>query len=283
MAIVNEEQAEHWNGEDAAHWVNLQDRYDEMLEGFIAPILDAAALTPSDAVLDVGCGCGATTRAAARLVPDGHAVGADLSAPMLDRGRADAAAAGLTNLTFEQADAQVHPFDDDSFDAVISRFGVMFFEDPTAAFANLRRATRAGGRLSFICWQAISANEWFGLPVMALATVVGPPEGPPPVEGAPGPFSLADAEHVRTILNEAGWRGAAVDSLTVPVLLGGRGGVETAVDFVRSGRAGRPMLAGRDPETTKRALDAVRDALAPHLTPDGVRFDANVWLVTAQA
>src|SRR6185437_3929428 len=152
MTIVNTDQAEHWNaGDGVAHWVRNQDRYDRMNAPFAAMILDAAGLRPGPDVLDVGCGCGGTTLAAARLVAPGQAVGLDLSGPMLARARADAEAAGLGNLLFLQGDAQVHELDAARFDVVLSRFGVMFFTDPVAAFANLRSATRPGGRLVFAC------------------------------------------------------------------------------------------------------------------------------------
>ena len=150
MTIANDEQARHWNSDEASHWVTHQADHDRMLAPFTGMLLDAAMLSPGDRVADVGCGCGATTRAAAQAVAPGPVLGVDLSAPMLAQARADARAAGLANAVFEQADAQVHPFGDGSFDTVISRFGIMFFSDPVAAFANLRRATRPGNRLTFV-------------------------------------------------------------------------------------------------------------------------------------
>ena len=149
MSIANTEQAEHWNtGPGVAHWVANQARYDRMHAPFTALILDAAALRPGGNVLDVGCGCGGTTLAAARLVAPGRALGLDLSGPMLARAQADAEAAGLGNAAFRQGDAQVEPLEPASFDTVISRFGVMFFADPVAAFANIRSAARPGGATS---------------------------------------------------------------------------------------------------------------------------------------
>ena len=146
MTIANTAQAEQWNcGEDVAHWLRNQARYDRMNEPFAALILDAAALGPGGQVLDVGCGWGSTTLAAARLVAPGQAVGIDLSGPMLARARTDAEAADLDNVTFQQGDAQVHPLGPARFDTVISRFGIMFFADPVAAFANVRSAARPGG------------------------------------------------------------------------------------------------------------------------------------------
>ncbi len=251
-----------------------------MLAPFSPIILDAAALASGEAVLDVGCGCGATTCAAALAVAPGLALGADLSAPMLDRARADAAQAGLGNIEFVQADAQDHPFDPASFDAAISRFGVMFFADPVAAFANVRRALRPDGRMAFACWQQVAANPWFGLPrAAALEHVPAPPALP---LDAPGPFALADPDRIRQILRDAGWRAVDVASHETDLLLGGPGSLDSAVEFLRAGSMGQTLLANVDEVTAARVLDAVRAALTPFTEADGVRLPAAIWLVTAR-
>src|SRR3569833_290281 len=146
MAIVNTAQAEAWNGYEGGHWAAHQSRYDAVNSGFNAPLLAAAAIGEHDRVLDVGCGNGQLTRLAARRARFGHATGLDLSAPMLERARATAAEEGVANVTFARGDAQVHPFPAGAFDVAVSRFGAMFFADPVAAFANVGRAERAGGR-----------------------------------------------------------------------------------------------------------------------------------------
>ena len=282
MEIANREQAEHWNrGDDAGHWVTKQVRYDGMLATFGDMVLSAAGLTSGESVLDIGCGCGATTLAASSLVAPGQVVGADLSVPMLARARADAAAAGLTNVTFVEADVQVHPFEPGSFDAVISRFGVMFFNDPVAAFVNMRSAAKAGGRLSFVCWQPMLANQWLVVAGGALSEHVPfPAPGPP---DAPGMFALADPDRVRRILSEAGWSDVEVSGVEATIPVGGAGSVDDAVDFLRTGSLGRTMLAGADDETAARAEASVRSALAPFAAGDGVYLGAAVWLVQARA
>lgn len=282
MTIANRDQAEHWNNsDDVGHWVNDQARYDGMLAPFISVLLERARVAAPDRVLDVGCGCGATTLAAAQIARDGHAHGVDLSHPMLARARADAASAGLANATFEEADAQVHPFPDDDFDAVMSRFGIMFFDDPVTAFTNLRRATRADGRLAFVCWQSRAANEWMTVPISALAQHLPlPPPAPP---GAPGMCAFADRDAPRHVLEDAGWKDVTIEPLSMPLLVGGPGNLDTTVDFVRNGSMGRTMLTGADPATQAKALDEVRAALEPYVTSDGVALGSSVWLVSARA
>jgi len=282
MSIANTDQAERWNsGEDLAHWLDNQARYDRMNEPFTALILDAAAFRPGAQVLDVGCGCGGTTLAAARLIAPGQGVGVDLSGPMLARARARAEAAGLGNAVFQQGDAQVHPFGPARFDTVISRFGTMFFADPVAAFANVRSAVRPGGRLIFVCWQPLAANQWLLVPGAALAEHL-----PPPGFGSgdgPGMFAFADPDRVRPILAAAGWRDIEITSEPRSILVGGGGSVDDAVEFLRTGSMGRMMLAGADADTVDRAVASVRAALTPYADAEGVHLDAGVWLVQAAA
>ena len=281
MPIANTDQAEHWNSsDDVGHWVRAQEQYDGFLDPFNEVILDAAAITPADRVLDVGCGCGATSRAAARRASAGHVHGIDLSRDMLARGREEAAAAGLTNVTFEEADAQVHELAAGAYDAVISRFGVMFFSDPTAAFANLRRAAAPGGRLAFVCWQPFADNEWLRVTSGALGEHLPAPQMAPP--GTPGMMAFADPERPRRALADAGWNDVIAEPRAVDILIGGPGTVDAAMEFVKGGSIGRGMLTGADPETQARALASLRDAFTAHLTDEGVRLGAAVWLVTAR-
>ena len=283
MNAANAEQAAHWNNsEEIGHWLTQQRRHDTMLAPFATMLFDALQLVAGERVLDVGCGTGATTRAAAGLVAPGSAVGVDISAPMLERARTESVTAGLTNVTFEQADVQVHGFETGSFDAVLSRFGIMFFDDPVAAFANLHRATRPGGRLAFVCWQPLAANEWLVVTGAALAEHVPLPAAAT-APGAPGMFAFAEPDRPRHVLADAGWREITVTSQHTPMLVGGGGTVDDSVEFLRTGSLGRALLAGADAATTTRALDAVHGALAPHLSADGIQLDAAVWLVQAVA
>jgi len=282
MGTPNREQAAHWNSEaGAGHWITNQARHDRMLEPFMAPIIDAAAIRSGDRVLDVGCGCGATTRAAASRAAPAEVTGIDLSAAMLARASADARSAGLLNASFIEGDAQVYPFERASFDVVISRFGVMFFDDPLAAFTNLRRATKSAGRLVFVCWQPMAANAWLLVPGAALAEHVPLPQ--PGSPDAPGMFALADPDRVRAILADAGWSRAEVIPERRSILVGGGGTVDQAVEFLRGGSMARSALATADAPTERRALASLRSALLPASDAEGVHLGAAVWLVRAVA
>jgi SAM-dependent methyltransferase len=282
MGTANREQTEHWNSAaGGGHWVRNQARHDRMLEPFLTMMLGKAGITSGERVLDVGCGCGATTRAAASLAAPGAVTGIDLSAVMLARASDEARSAGLSNASFINADAQVHSFEPASFDVVVSRFGVMFFDDPAAAFGNLRRATKPGGRMIFASWQPMDANAWLLVPGAALAEHVPLPE--PGSPDAPGMFALADPDRVRSILTGAGWTKVDVTPESTPMLIGGGGTVDEVVEFLRGGSMARLALADADPATEGRALASLRSALVPYADSDGVRLGAGVWLVRAQA
>jgi SAM-dependent methyltransferase len=275
--IVNVDQAAEWEGPEGEHWVAHQQRYEGLSAGFTPALLDAAAIAPTDQVLDIGCGCGATTRLAARAARDGAALGVDLSGPMLRQAATDAAAEGLTNVTFERADAQVHPFPPASFNIAISRFGVMFFADPLAAFTNIASALTPGGRLAFLCWQDLTRNQWVAVPASAaLAHVPFPDLGAP---DQPGPFSLADPDRTTQLLTDAGYSDITTIGIDAPMRLGDD--ADDAVAFLSGIGVARTLLATVDPDTAQQALTAVRDALQPYQQPDGLSLDGAAWLVTA--
>jgi SAM-dependent methyltransferase len=281
MTVANSDQAEHWNSEQTGRWVTHQDQHDRMLAPFAAMIFDAAALSPGERVLDVGCGCGTTTLDAARAVAPGATVGIDLSAPMLERARNNATRSAIASASFEQGDAQTYTFPiPQTFDAVISRFGVMFFADPVAAFANLRKATRPDGRLTFVCWQSLVANEWLTVPAAALAEHLPIPDLGDP--SAPGMFALDEPRRIESILTDSDWHDIAVTPKHARILVGG-GTLEDAVTFLRTGSIGRKILDGAEAGAAARAIDAVRAALARHAHGDEVYLDAAVWLVQARA
>jgi SAM-dependent methyltransferase len=276
--MPNTEQMDYWNGAGGQHWIAEQARYDEMNAEFGARVVAALAPQPGDRVLDVGCGNGALTLAVApRVAPEGYAVGLDISRPMLEVARERAQAARLGNAIFEQADAQTHQLEEASFDGIVSRFGLMFFADPDAAFANLARSLRRGGRIVFTCWQDPLANEWLMVPAgAALAHVPLPDLG---VAGEAGPFSLADPDRVRSILTRSGFAHVTVDDLRCPMRMGPT--VEDTVSFMQRTDMAAALMADVTDEVAAAAWAAVREALAPYAGPDGVVLRGASWLVTA--
>jgi SAM-dependent methyltransferase len=279
--VVNLEQAKYWNETVGPKWVNLQAALDGMLAPLGRAVIDRLAVAPGERVLDVGCGCGDSTLEVARRVgPSGEVLGVDLSAVMLERARERAAAAGLAQVRFEPADVESHRFPPAAFDVVFSRFGVMFFADPAAAFRNLHGACRAGARLGFVCWQALADNPWMTVPMKAAAEHVQLP--PPSAPGAPGPFSFADAARVRAILDAGGFREVTVEPLAGTLVLGGAT-LDDVVEFVL--QIGPTATALREhPDAPVDAVrGAVRKALDPFWTAGGVSLAYAAWLVTARA
>ncbi|MEV7615814.1 class I SAM-dependent methyltransferase [Streptomyces sp. NPDC089799] len=276
--IVNTEQATAWNGPEGTHWARNQDRWNAVNGGFDEPLLTAAAVTGDRRTLDLGCGAGHTTRLAARRAPGGHALGVDLSGPMLAEARARAAAGGPANVSFLRADAQVHAFGAAAFDAAVSRYGVMFYGDPEAAFGNVGRALRPGGRLAFVCPAAPGDNGW----VTAMASLDGilPVGGFASPGDGPGMFSLADPDRVRALLTAAGYTGIAVDEVTAYGTWG-RDAADAA-DFLLATGPGRHLMGQAEGTARARAREALTDHLAGHAGPDGtVRLLSTSWLVTA--
>jgi len=277
----NAEQVRFWNETSGPKWVALQEAIDAQLEPLGRRTLARAAVGAGDRVVDVGCGCGWTTvELARRAGPTGHVTGVDVSAPMLARARARAAESGV-DVELLAADAQTHPFPPASRDVAFSRFGIMFFADPTAAFANIRRALVRGGRLAFVCWQALERNPWAAVPLAAAARHL--PLPPPPAPDAPGPFAFADPARVRRILGDAGFADVALDDVRETLTVGGPGSLDAVVEFLlQIGPAAR-ALRDADPALRPVVAAAVRDAVAPFHGADGVRMDCAAWVVSARA
>jgi len=273
---ANADQRERWNR--AEHWVREQDAYDAMLAPFGDRMLAAADLEAGEALVDVGCGTGATTCLAARTV--GTALGVDIAEPMAEAARARARARRLENVDFIVADAQTHRFEPASRDVAISRFGVMFFADPVAAFANLRKMLKSGGRLTFICWQDLAANEWMMVPCAAALAHVPVPTSLP--RDAPGPFAFGDRDRLHTLLADAGYRSIEIEPLVGSLLVRGGGGADEAMAFYEQSSMSEQLFAEVDADLRARALDAIREAIESHTTPEGVRLGAAAWIVRAR-
>ena len=271
----NSEQIEYWNGDAGAMWAKRQDRMDALLAPISEATLGACSVKAGDKVLDVGCGCGDTTlRFAAR---GATATGVDVSKPMLARARERAAANGLA-ATFSLGDAAETRFDAE-YDLLFSRFGVMFFGDPTAAFANLHGALRASAKLCFVCWQAPNFNPWISVP-FSVALPMLPPQ--PTLEPrAPGPFAFAEPDYVKEILSGAGFKSVTVDALSTSLVLGDS--VDSALQMVCEVGPLSRSLAGMDQSTRSRIVAAVREPLQANLTKAGVALGASCWIVRAAA
>ena len=276
-SVVNVEMAAAWDGDEGAEWARDWERYDRAAAGYHRVLLDAAAVGRSERVLDVGCGNGESTRAAARAACDGSALGLDLSSRMVERAKELAMAEQLTNASFEQADAQAHPLDRASYDVVLSRFGAMFFSDPVAAFVNIGAALRPGGRLLMVAWRGVGDNEWLQCVFAALA--VGR-DLPVPPAGAPGPFGLADAERTRATLTAAGFDNIELTAVDQPLWLGSD--ASDAFGFFQGTGIVRGMTAGLDDAQRARALDALRATMVEHDSGVGVNFRSGAWLISAR-
>ncbi|HVF20735.1 MAG TPA: methyltransferase domain-containing protein [Mycobacteriales bacterium] len=275
--VVNVEMAAAWDGDEGAEWARDWQRYDRAARNYHRVLLDAAAIGRTDRVLDIGCGNGESTRDAARAAADGTATGIDLSSRMVERARELATADGLTNVTFVQGDAQVHPFDPSAYDIALSRFGAMFFGDAVAAFGNIRAALAPGGRLAAIAWRGPEANEWLRCVFAALAAGRDLPA--PPV-GAPGPFGLADADNTRAMLSAAGFDDIEITPVDAPLWLGTDG--DDAFGFFRGTGIVRGMTQELDDTSRGRALAALRATMLEHDTGDGVYFGSGAWLIAAR-
>ena len=272
-------QQDYW-AREGEHWVREADRYDAMNGPFGEAMLDAVKPRPGERVLDVGCGNGATTIAVARqIAPGGEVIGIDLSGPMLALARRRAQETHCENLQFLQADAEVHRFEDGGFDAVVSRFGTMFFERPEVAFGNLHRVLKPRGRLAMVCWQDMRLSEWIAVPGAAAARHVGLPDFGP--AGTPGPFAFADQNRLRGILEAAGFHTVSVEGITKPMRIGND--ADDAVAFITSQAVVRDQLFAGKPESNVRAaMAAAREALVPYAGPDGVVMSGGAWLVFAR-
>lgn len=272
----NEAQAEYWNGRAGQMWVAEQATMDATLRPLGEAAIEALVLNPGQRVLDVGCGCGDTTLALAEGVgPSGMAHGVDLSGPMLEvaRGRAK----GRSNITFAQGDASTMELP--RVDRLFSRFGVMFFADPAAAFAHLRAALVPEGRLAFVCWRDPLENDWVKVPTDAVAEVMGPPNFFD--TQAPGPFAFAEAHTIAGVLWSAGFSNVSIEPEDYEIQWTDSP-EETAIreKFLAIGPAAR-MLLDATAEQKARAVDRVFEAVRPYCRPDGLWMPAAVWVVSA--
>jgi SAM-dependent methyltransferase len=275
VAPANQGQAHAWDGDEGAYWAEHADVFDRSVAAYHDALMDAAEITSTSRVLDVGCGAGQTTRDAARRAPSGSALGVDLSSRLIELAGDRARGEGLGNVAFEQGDAQTYPFQPASFDVAISRTGAMFFGDPVAAFANIGRSLDTTGQLALLSWQPVSENEWFRAIASALAAGRELPMPPP---NAPGPFGLSEPERVRSILSEAGFADIELTGRREPMWFGAN--ADAADRFILGLLSW--MLREADESTRRRGIDDLHRATIDHDTRDGVVFGSAAWLITAR-
>lgn len=268
----NAGQLRDWDGEHGAYWAEQADRYDAGLAGYQPTLLAAIGARPGERMLDVGCGSGQVAIDVVRGTPGSTAVGVDLSSAQLGVARARAEDLAVE---FVQADAQVHDFGEATYDIVASRTGTMFFADQAAAFANLARATKPGGRLVLLVWRGIEPNEWLREFLGAIGRVR--PLTPPPAE-APGPFAQSDPDRVQEILTAAGWNDVTLTAHDEPLWFGED--ADTATDFIVGQMAW--LLDDLEPDRRGQAVTYLREVMASHVGDDGVLLQSGAWLVTAR-
>ena len=280
---ANSEQIEYWNGEAGTVWRERNDEMDAMLRPLGSEAIKRAAPTVGERILDIGCGCGGTTLDLADCVgPSGAVLGVDISAPMLSLANAkieELAQDIEGSISFELADASSFEFPTASFDLLFSRFGVMFFADPTAAFANMRKALRPGGRLTFLCWGPVDKNEWILIPMVAASAHLPPPE--PMDRRAPGPFAFSDTGYVTEILEAAGFTDVGFES-TEPVMKMGDGtSLDKAAEFfIELGPVSRGLVDQPD-SIRLQVKDAIMAAIADRYVDGFVELQGTCWIVSA--
>lgn len=276
----NADQIAYWNGPGGQRWADRQEMQDILLAPVAELLVDRAHVKSAERAIDIGCGSGAVSIAVAEKVgQSGHVLGIDVSAPMLARAR-QVAPQGLP-VDFILADATIYPFERESVDLLISRFGVMFFAEPARSFGNLRKALKSSGRLAFACWREPRENPFFMTPLQAVYQHVAklPPLGPED----PGPFSFASEQRVRRILSEAGFSAIEMEPCNLALDPAVGRGLEAAVrSALEIGPAAR-ALAEQPPAVLAAAAQSIRDALALHVRGQSVPLDASIWIVTANA
>ena len=278
MHEPNADQAAFWNGPGGRSWTERQEAQDIILAPTAELLLARARVEAGEEVIDIGCGCGATTiDLAKRVGSTGHVLGVDISAPMLARAR-ERAPLGA-KLDFVLADATAYHFEPGRADLLCSRFGVMFFAAPVLSFANMRRALRSGGRLAFACWREPRANPWLILPLQEAYKHV--PRLPEMGPEDPGPFAFASEERVRRILGDAGFSSIALEQIDLSIDLATGCGLDAALKTALHIGPTSRALEGQPPELQDAVAHSVRAALARFQKGDSVPLAASIWIATA--
>lgn len=275
---INADQRSFWNGQGGRTWVARQEHTDIILAPVSEALLAHAAPHPGEDVLDVGCGCGASTLDIARAIgPSGRVAAFDISGPMLAEGRRRAQSAGITNIDWREDDPATAALR--GYDLLVSNFGVMFFGDPVAAFTHMRAAAKPGARMVFVCWCQVTENPWMKVPMDAVAAHL--PPRPPATPHAPGMFAFADPEHTARVLTAAGWAPPRLDRLDLELDIAAGRGLEEAIVQSKQIGAINSWLRNQSAEVVAAATSSIRAALTTHLEGESVRLSGAMWLVSS--
>lgn len=276
---ANAEMAAYWNGEGGDKWVSFGDRLEAGLKPFGARAIEAAAVQAEENILEIGCGCGPNTIELASRLSSGGITAVDISVKVLAAAEKGVAAKGLSNVEFSCADAQTCDFGLERYNLAFSRFGVMFFDDPVAAFKNISKTLIPGGRVAFACWAALNNNPWIAEPLQVVARHIALP--PPPELGTPGPFSLSDESRIQNILTEAGLSNIAIETFRAPMVLGAD--VAEAVNFLLQMSPTGAAINRAEPDAETRAAIAadLGELLKSYTTQEGVLMGAEAFIVRA--
>ena len=280
MEDKNIKQKQFWSGAGGDVWVDKQREMDIMLNPLGERVIQGLDLKEETKILDIGCGCGATTLEIAKLVNQGEVIGVDISEPMLERATQTASDMALTNISYQVKDVQVDEMPNKYFDIAFSRFGVMFFEDPFEAFNNINHSLKDNGQLSFVCWQHASLNPWQSLSIQVIKEFLDLPAPPPK---SPGPFAFEDKSYIEEILNASGFRDIEIkDNQEDIVMFSGKSIREACEDYLTINPVVTEMLKNSPSELREEILEALIGKFSNYHKDDGLLFPSATWIVTAK-
>lgn len=280
MEDKNIKQRQFWSGAGGDVWVNKQREMDIMLNPLGDRVIERLDLKSDSKIIDIGCGCGATTLEIAKKITQGEILGVDISEPMLDKATETAKEMSLSNISFEVKDVQVDVMPLNYFDIAFSRFGVMFFEDPFEAFKNIHSSLKEDGLLSFVCWQNASLNPWQSLSIQVIKEFL---DLPAPAPKSPGPFAFEDKTYLEEILRESGFKGLEIlDNREDIIMFSGKSIREACEDYLTINPVVTEMLKNSKPELTEEILEALVIKFSNFHQNDGLLFPSATWIVTAK-
>tara|TARA_B100000287_G_scaffold162630_1_gene153380 strand:- start:48 stop:893 length:846 start_codon:yes stop_codon:yes gene_type:complete len=279
MEDKNAKQKEFWSGKGGDYWVVKQNEMDIMLNPLGEKALSKLDLKSDSEVLDIGCGCGATTLDIAKKVSEGKVTGLDISVPMLNQAKSEATAQGLTNVDFKVVDVQADQLANEQYDYVYSRFGVMFFEDPFEAFKNIFSSVKGGGKLSFVCWQDPVLNPWQSLSIKVIKEYL---DIPSPPKRSPGPFAFQEQNYVRDILEQSGFSEISIDDNQEDItMFSGKTLQEASEDYLAINPVITEMLKDSQDSLKVEIIESLKEAFSEFHKGDGLLFPSATWIVSA--